>query len=146
VDPGNLSIKGGYLCIWDPKLGRGPVLYHRLIWFQAYGHWPRRVDHINGEKLDNRLENLREVTKEQDSQNRRSKHLFKGIYFDKSRQSPKKYRVRVQKNGRRWYIGAYLTEPEARVAAIAAIKRLHGAYAAHRLGAVVNISEIPHTK
>jgi hypothetical protein len=140
---GNLSIKGGYLCIWDPKLGRGPISYHRLIWFQAYGYWPKRIDHINGEKLDNRLENLREVTKEQGSQNRRFKRLFKGIYFDPTR---KRYRVRVQANGRRHCIGSYLTEAEARQAAIEAIKRLHGAYPARRLGAIVTISELPHKR
>jgi hypothetical protein len=131
--------KGGYLCIWDPKLGRGPISYHRLIWFQAYGYWPKRIDHINGEKLDNRLENLREATKEQGNQNRRSKHLFKGIYFDPMR---KRFRVRVQANGRRHCIGSYLTEEEARRASIKAIKRLHGKYAARRWGAVVKITEV----
>ena len=131
--------KGGYLCIVDPKLGRGPVLYHRLIWFRTYGYWPKRLDHINGDRLDNRLDNLREATKAQGSQNRRAKHFFKCVYFDRARG---RFCVRVQADGRRHHIGRYRTEPEARRAAIEAIKRLHGAYAARRLGADVAICEI----
>lgn len=44
---------------------------HRVIWMMEYGEWPTEIDHINGNGLDNRLENLRVVTRQQNCQNRR---------------------------------------------------------------------------
>jgi hypothetical protein len=38
------------------------VLAHRVIWAMHHGEWPRgQIDHINGDRSDNRIENLREV-------------------------------------------------------------------------------------
>lgn len=42
---------------------------HRLIWFMHYGYWPFEIDHINLDKSDNRISNLREVTKSQNAWN-----------------------------------------------------------------------------
>lgn len=129
-DPKYFTNKGGYLCRWDPITGR-VVYVHRLVWYEAYGYWPERLDHINGKKQDNRLENLREVTQDESNQNRvaRTKYLSKCVYFDTSRG---KYRVRVQAGGRRHFIGLYWTEEEAVRAARHAIERLHGSYAVAR--------------
>ena len=36
---------------------------HRVIWAMHYGEWPRgQIDHINHDRSDNRIENLRDVT------------------------------------------------------------------------------------
>lgn len=44
---------------------------HRIIWAIVYGEWPDHIDHINGVRVDNRIENLRSVSNKENSRNRR---------------------------------------------------------------------------
>lgn len=64
------------------------------------------IDHINNNKLDNRKDNLRFVTKSQNGQNRKCK----GITYDKKRQ---KWCVNIVVNKKKYYLGRYKTEEEA---------------------------------
>jgi hypothetical protein len=58
----------GYLII--KVLGRN-YMAHRLAWFYTFGVWPKmRLDHINLDNSDNRLENLREATDQENARNR----------------------------------------------------------------------------
>lgn len=53
---------------------RGQIyLGHRLAWFYVFGKWPSTIDHVNGDKRDNRLCNLREVTPGENMQNQSAK-------------------------------------------------------------------------
>ena len=43
--------------------GQHPTIgLHHIVWVVVYGRFPSQIDHINGDKTDNRLENLREVS------------------------------------------------------------------------------------
>ncbi len=86
----------------------------------------RYVDHINGDTLDNRRENLRLVTNTQNSQNRRaskrSRSGLKNICWDEGRQ---RWRVYLCANGKRMSIGYFRDLEDAKKAASAARRRYH---------------------
>jgi hypothetical protein len=55
------------------RIGIGGKIYyaHRLAWLYVYGEWPELlIDHIDGNKSNNAIDNLREATKSQNMQNR----------------------------------------------------------------------------
>ena len=96
----------GYL---DVKINGKQYRVHRIIYMMFYGHIPRnmQIDHINRNRMDNRIENLRVVTHCENQWNVSEK---KGYHF-----IPKynKYRVRITANRKRILIGDYNTEEEA---------------------------------
>lgn len=62
-------------------------LAHRLGWFYIYGEWPRTIDHINRDKLDNRIVNLRNVDDRINAQNcgtrKHNTSGHRGVYWHK---------------------------------------------------------------
>jgi uncharacterized protein YqkB len=81
---------------------------HRLIWFWHYGVMPKELDHINQIKSDNRIENLREVTKQQNQWNTSvrscSKSGIKNVHWNKKDQ---RWRVQLRVDGKPKYFGEY---------------------------------------
>lgn len=90
------------------------------------------VDHISGDTLDNRKINLRICTHAENLRNCKSwstsKSPFKGCYQRKCG-GPKRWRARIQFDGKSIYIGCYLTAEEAAEAYNAKAVELHGQYA-----------------
>lgn len=58
----------GYKCGF---IERVPYLAHRVIWFMKHNEWPEEIDHINGNRSDNRIVNLRDVNHKQNLRNQR---------------------------------------------------------------------------
>jgi hypothetical protein len=91
---------------------------HRLAWFYAYGEWPRQwIDHINHDRRDNRLCNLRDVSPKLNSTNRAAANKY-GYCGVKLNQSTNKFEARYGKR----HLGLYHHASHA--AAVAALTRL----------------------
>lgn len=104
---------------------------HRLAWFYMTGKFPKKhIDHINHNRIDNRICNLRECTDSTNQANRRigrnNTSGIKGVRWDKYKE---KWEARIKKNGIPHYLGYYDEKEEAHKAYIKAAKRLFGSYA-----------------
>ena len=100
---------------------------HRLAWFYMVGKWPEgQIDHINGQKDDNRFQNLRDVSKVQNTQNqRRAQRSNKSTGVLGTYKVGSKFAARVSHNNKKVYLGLYATIEEAQAAYVAAKRLLH---------------------
>lgn len=88
---------------------------HRVIWAIFYGKWPKgQIDHINGLRSDNRIENLRDVTNEENHKNMKirsdNSSGVMGVFFYKSR---KKWEAYIKADGRKKHLGYFASIDEA---------------------------------
>ena len=96
---------------------------HRLAWFLCTGSWPaEEIDHINGDRADNRIANLRECTRSENMRNTPKK----GVCFHKTQ---RKWLASIRLNGKREHLGSFNAEQEALAAYQEAADRLHGEFA-----------------
>lgn len=92
---------------------RGHPYLHRLIMKPT--RW-EQIDHINGDPLDNRRENLRYVSRHENARNRhpdtfkRGTSQYRGVCWEPRR---KRWQASIYANGKQTYIGHYMTEVEA---------------------------------
>lgn len=118
---------GGYLRF--SVLGRS-YLAHTLAWLYVYGEFPpakHDIDHVNGDRTDNRIVNLRIATRSQNLANGAKRRAgLKGVYFHKAKQ---KWHARLQKDGHVHSLGYYATEQEAHEAYRLWAVRAHGQFA-----------------
>lgn len=104
---------------------------HRLVWLLVHGESPQGVvDHINGDPTDNRLENLRLVTKTGNRQNQRkasknSSTGFLGVVPRRDCDSGLMYGASIQADGRRFELGTFATPEAAHEAYLTAKRQLH---------------------
>lgn len=93
-----------------------------------------QVDHINHDKLDNRKENLRVVTPQQNAYNKNvyknNESGYTGVHLYKP---TGKYMAYIKADGKRKHLGYYKTIAEAYTAYVRASKELHGEYAPERI-------------
>lgn len=104
---------------------------HRLAWLYVHGSWPSGdVDHRNGNRLDNRIENLREATRSQNCANmgvaRHNSSGFKGVSYNRL---TGRWHAYISHEGRRHHLGLFGTVEAAAAAYDEAAIRLKGDFA-----------------
>lgn len=97
---------------------------HRLAWLYMYGTDPKaQIDHVNGNKEDNRIDNLREVNNRENNQNK-TVHRNGRLVGYSLHKNTKKYQARVNVNKKVIHIGLYNTPQEAHEAYVKKLKEL----------------------
>lgn len=106
-------------------------LAHRLAWLYTHGSWPDgEVDHINGDKLDNRLVNLRDVSRAVNQQNLRTrvgpnKTLPLGVCKIHRDNLQKPYKATLSVSGVSKHLGYFASAEEAHDAYITLKRERH---------------------
>ena len=123
---GNL-MPNGYVYM---KFFKKAAYVHRLIFLYHHGYLPKYVDHINGNKQDNRIQNLREVTRCQNMMNIKKTSLnksgFKGVSFNRRMN---KWVAQIKQNKKHFYLGAFNSPEDAHDMYRQKAVQLHGEYA-----------------
>lgn len=107
-------------------LSRNVLKAHRLAWLMTYGEWPSgHIDHVNHVTDDNRICNLRDVSRTTNAQNqvhaqRDSKTGFLGV-----KQKDGRYEARIGHNKKRIALGSFGSAQEAHSAYLEAKRALH---------------------
>jgi hypothetical protein len=100
---------------------------HQLVWIYHYDYLPKMLDHINGDKLDNRIENLRECTAMENAWNtppKNSRGFPKGVCAGKHGG----FQVKISCEGICKSYGTYQTLKEAKNVSEQVYKELHGEF------------------
>lgn len=104
---------------------------HRVIWLRTYGWWPKEhIDHINGDRADNRLCNLREATNAENLRNcaayANNTSGYKGVTWDKR---ANKWKGQIMVGGKSRHLGYFASPEEAHAAYCKAAEELFGEFA-----------------
>ena len=116
--------KAGWISSWDRykqiTIHKRKYKLHRLIYVYHYDIIPEpmQIDHIDGDRLNNKIENLRMVTYQENCWNKKA---TKGYFYCKRTD---KYRVQLAVNNKKIEIGRFSTSEEAREAYLEA-KKIH---------------------
>lgn len=117
----------GYIRV---KIQGREYLAHRLIWLYVYGYLPKCIDHIDRNRSNNKLANLREATYQNNSHNmgprKKGSSKYKGVCWCKRRS---RWQAEITIRGYCKYLGHYKVEQDAALAYNKAAKRFHGKFA-----------------
>ena len=112
------------------SIDRKKHLEHRVIFLLHHGYLPEYVDHIDGDKANNRIENLREATRSENQHNRgaasHNTSGHKGVYWDNC---TGKWRGKVTKHKKQYFTSVSEDIQEVIIAVEKLRQQLHGAFA-----------------
>ncbi len=85
------------------------IKVHRIVWLMHYGSWPTKaIDHVNGDRSDNRIENLRDVDQLENSRNqqRRSTNSsgVTGVFWNYIH---RKWQASISVEGKKIFLGRF---------------------------------------
>lgn len=84
------------------------ILAHRLVWFLVHSEWPDQIDHLNGDRTDNRLANLRSVSGSENQKNlKRPKHNTSGVIGVCWDSTKSKWLAQIKSGRRNHFIGLF---------------------------------------
>lgn len=110
------------------RIGIGGREYkaHRLAWLYVHGRWPaNQIDHVNGDKLDNRLDNLREADQRTNNENlrRAQRHNKTGLLGVSHRGS--RFEAQITIDSKQLYLGRFDTAEQAHAEYVKVKRLLH---------------------
>jgi hypothetical protein len=100
------------------------------VWFLLHGQWPEHdIDHIDGNRANNRPGNLRALSRAQNMQNLKVAHVdsttrLLGVHFDARRS---KWGASITKSGRSRFLGYHASPEAAHAAYVSEKRRIHEA-------------------
>ena len=100
---------------------------HRLAWFYVHGQWPcDTIDHINGNPSDNRIANLRDVTRSVNAQNlQRAPRSNKASGLLGVGAKGNRWQAHIKVGGKAKHLGMFAASEDAHAAYVEAKRRLH---------------------
>lgn len=121
---GHLNDKGYRILCLDRKKYRA----HHIAWFIVFGFWPAELDHIDNDRSNNRIKNLREATHQENMRNKsiqtNSSTGLKGAFRKRN-----KFRSQICIDGKTMWLGTFDTKEEAHSAYCNAAKKYFGEFA-----------------
>ena len=117
-------------------IGKKTYKMHRIIFLMHHGYLPKVIDHIDGNNVNNKIENLREATYSQNSLNKKhyitSSAPYKGLNTRLWKDGiNKSYEVYVTVNKKSKFFGRFRDPEEANKVAMQIREKYHGEFANH---------------
>lgn len=119
----------GYISI---EIDGIPHQAHRLVWIYHFGTTKKFIDHIDGNRSNNKIDNLRLCDRFENAHNRkRCKRNKTGVKGVRVRPDNGRYEVRIAVRNKRLVLGSYDDLELAELVMVMAREKYHGSFANH---------------